>query len=219
MLRKSSVLLLIFFTLAIAAFADGGKVESTGAFTGAGTSESVKASLEDKGYRVTLADGAVLCDIWLRKALPTEAKKDVPGATYTEIVDSSVVGVISFPKTSQDFRGQDIKAGAYTIRYALHPTDGNHMGISPFRDFLLLTPIADDQNADARYKFEELVKMSAKTTNSNHPAALSLVAAEGGQFPSVKENEHEHLVFSAKVKTSAGTELPLSFVVKGVAEQ
>jgi hypothetical protein len=142
------------------------------------------------------------------------------GATYTEIADSALLGVLSFPKGGKDFRGQAIKPGAYTLRYALHPTDGNHMGISPYRDFLLLVPVASDQSADAQIKFEDLMKMSAKSSGTNHASPLSLVAPEGKtDSPAVTENEHGHVVFSAKIKTASGAELPIAFIVKGVAEQ
>jgi hypothetical protein len=219
MFRKfaATAILLIIGSLSI--FADGGKIEPLGAFTDATASDSVKKSLEEKGQRVLLPDGTVVCEIWLRKTLPTHAKTDVSGAIYTEINDSAVIGVVSFPKLSTDFRGQDIKAGAYTMRYALHPVDGNHMGISPYRDFILLTPVAEDQNVEAQYKFEELVKLSAKTTGTKHPSMWSLVSPDAKTFPSLSENEHSHLVFTAKVKTSAGADLPIAFVVNGKAEQ
>jgi hypothetical protein len=155
----------------------------------------------------------------MRKAIPARAKADVAGALYTTIQDSAVVGVISYPKGGLDFRGQAIKPGAYVLRYALHPADGNHMGISPIRDFLLLVPISIDQNVDAQYKFEDLAKMSTKASGTNHPAPLSLVPAEGKPaLPAIFENDHGHIGFAAKVKTTAG-ELPIAFIVKGVVEQ
>ena len=219
MVRKSFIQFLILFLMPLPVLAEGGKLESIGAFTAAKVSDSLYKSIEEKGNRILLADGTILCEIWMRKVLPVEAKKEISGSTYSEVIESAIVAVISFPKIARDFRGQDIKPGAYTLRYALHPTDGNHMGISPYRDFLLLTPISDDQNPDARYKFDELTKMSAKTTSSNHPSAFSLVVAERREGPRLSVNDHEHLVFSTSVKTSTGTDLPVAFVVKGVAEQ
>jgi hypothetical protein len=220
MLRKFLTASFLLAILSLTAFADGGKVEAVGAFANPAAADSLKKAVEEKGYRVTLPDGAVVCEIWLRKALPTHEKTDVSGAIYTEINDSAVIGVVSFPKPVTDFRGQDVKAGAYTLRYALHPVDGNHMGISPYRDFLLLTPVADDQNVDAQYKFEELVKLSAKTIGAKHPAMWSLVAAESKPAtPTLSENDHGHTVFTAKVKTAKGGDYGLAFVVKGQAEQ
>jgi hypothetical protein len=219
MLRKAGLLLFIILTSCITALADGNKVETIGAYTDQTASESVRKSLDARGYRVTLSDGGAHCEIWLRAGLPA-GKTDTPGAVYNNLGESTLVGVITFLKQASDFRGQTIKPGSYTLRYALHPTDGNHMGISPVRDFLVLIPVAIDQNVDGQYKFEELMKMSTKASGTNHPLVLSLVAPEGKPAPAaVKDNDHGHVVFSASLKTASGTEVPLSFVVKGIAEQ
>lgn len=220
MFRRFFMFAIALLAIPFTTFADGGKIDSTGAFADPAASEAVKKAVEEKGYKITLADGSAHCEIWFRKVVPTGAKKEISGAFYTEISESAIIAVISFPKAFSDFRGQEVKAGAYTLRYALHPTDGNHMGISPYRDFLLLTPVAIDQNVDATYKFEELVKMSAKSLGGNHPAMMSLVLAEGaGATAKLTENEHGHLVLTTRVKTAAGSDLPIAFVVKGQAEQ
>jgi len=201
-----------------AAFAAPGKVESIGQFADQSASESVRKALEPKGYRVTGADGGVICDVWLRNGAPA-GKGDTPGAVYA-LADSSLVGVIAFPKNTTDFRGQTVKAGSYTLRYAVHPADGNHLGISPIRDFLLLAPVAVDQNADAQFKFEDLSKMSAKASGTNHPAPLSLVSPDAGaSAPAVTENERGNVILVAKLKTQAGAAVPIAFIVKGVIEQ
>src|SRR5262249_16624520 len=129
----------------------------------------------------------------------------------------ALVGVINFPKGARDYRGQAIKPGAYTLRYAVHPADGNHLGISPIRDFLMMIPIAVDQNPDATFKFEELAKMSGKASGTNHPGILSLVSPES-KGPSVSTNEHGNLVLSAAIKAASGA-MPFAVIVKGIAEQ
>ena len=200
------------------AFADEPKIEAIGAFAGTGVSDALKKVLEPKGYRVTLSDG-VLCEISLSTAV-TSGKNDAQGALYTWLPESTMLAVVTFPKNAIDFRKQAIKAGSYTLRSALNPVDGNHLGISPIRDFLLLTPVAVDADPSVKYKFEDLVAMSKKTTGSNHPSPMSLVAPDGiTTWPSVFEDENRHLVFAAKVKTGGGAESPIAFVIKGVAEQ
>ena len=62
--------------------------------------------------------------------------------------------------------------------------------------------------------------MSKRTSGTNHPAPLSLVSPDGiSAWPSLFEDENAHLVFAAKLKADSGSELPVAFVVKGVAEQ
>ncbi len=218
MLRRTlGVGCLILLASLAALAADGGKVESIGAFGDQSAPEAVRKALAPNGYRVTLADGSVACEVWFRATVPS-GKTDAAGAVYTTLPEGALIGVITFPKTFNDFRGQSIKAGAYSLRYEVHPTDGNHMGISPIRDFLLLVPVAADTNPEANLKFEELVKLSAKASGTNHPAALSLASPAASAAPSVTTDEHNHTVFAAKIKTATG-EMPIAFIVKGVAEQ
>jgi hypothetical protein len=177
----------------------------------------LKKALEPSGSRVSLVDGAY-CDIWLRAGVPS-GKTEAQGAVYTSLGESTLIGVIVFARATTDFRGQPLKPGAYTLRYGLHPTDGNHLGISPVRDFLVLIPVAGDQNPDARFKFEELMKMSSKASGTNHPAVISMVMSEAPTAPKVNANEHGQVVFSSKMKTQTGPEAPIAFIIKGIAEQ
>ena len=219
MSRKAIALILSIVALAALAAARTliDKVEPTGAFADPGASDALKKALEPAGSRVSLADGAY-CDIWLRAAVPS-GKTDAQGAVYTTLGESALIGVVAFARATTDFRGQPLKPGAYTLRYGLHPTDGNHMGISPIRDFLVLIPVALDQTPDAQFKFEELMKMSNKASGTNHPAVLSLAQADKSTGPAVAPNDHRQLVFSSKLKTQSGSELPIAFIIKGIAEQ
>ena len=216
-LKSTILLIVIAFITCAGAFADGNKVEAIGPYADPGASDALKKALESKGTRVSLTEGAY-CDIWLRASVPA-GKTEAPGAVYTWIGESALIGVITFAKATTDFRGQSVKAGSYTIRYAVHPTDGNHMGISPVRDFLVMVPVAADANPDAQFKFEELTKMSTKVTGTNHPGVLSLVQPAGAAAaPKVEAGENNHVVFSASLKSGSSAQ-PISFVLKGHAEQ
>jgi hypothetical protein len=196
------------------------KVEPVGVFSDPSASDSVKSAVESAGYKVSLGSGAEVCQIWLRKSLPARPKTDAQGALFTQLSDSSLIAVITFPQKTTDYRGQAIKAGSYTLRYALQPQDGNHLGIAPNRDFLLMSPVSVDQDANAQFKFEDLVKMSAKSAGTNHPAGLSMISAEGqSTFPSAIQDDSSHTVFVGKLKTASGPEIPFALVVKGVADQ
>jgi len=214
--RRFFGLILAVLALSISALGQSNKLEAIGAIADPGASDALKRVLEPKGSRITIGEGPC-CDIWLRAGMPT-GKSDALGAVYTTMGESVLVGVISFTRATTDFRGQAVKPGTYTLRYAVHPADGNHLGISPIRDFLALVPVAMDQNPDAQPKFEELVKMSAKVAGTNHPGVISLVQAEGGSAPKL-DQEGSHVVFSAKIKSQSGGDLPIAFIVKGIAEQ
>src|ERR1700754_1439512 len=196
MLRRTWIAGFLILFASLPALADnGGKVESLGAFSDQSAPEAVRKVLAPNGYRITLADGSVACDVWFLATVQA-GKTDASGAVYTTLPEGALIGVITFSKPASDFRGQSIKAGSYTLRYEVHPTDGNHMGISPIRDFLLLVPIAADTAPDGLIKFADLVKLSAKASGTNHPAALSMVSPDAGRTaPSVTIDEHNHTVF------------------------
>jgi hypothetical protein len=188
--------------LALPARGASGKVEGIGPFTGPAPA-SVKQALDPAGYRVTLADGTVACEVWLSRQ-------------GSGLSPSAFVGVLSFPAPSSDFRGQAIKAGSYTLRYAQMPGDGNHLGAAPTSDFLLLSPLAADTDAGASFTFEKLAKMSALASGSNHPAPLNLADTSGQKaFPAVAGNEYGYEVFFVKLRGAGGAEVPIGLVVKG----
>lgn len=205
-------LIVALSVISVTALGQGAKLEAIGSFA---ASESLKKVLEPTGSRITIGD-ELYCEIWLRAGVPA-GKSDAQGAMYA-IGESALVGLIRIVKATTDFRGQPVNPGTYTLRYAVHPADGNHLGISPIRDFLAMVPVAMDQNPDAQPKFEELMKMSAKVAGTNHPAVLSLVQAHTAAAPKV-DQESGHLIFSSKTSTQSGSDLPISFVVKGIAEQ
>jgi hypothetical protein len=214
MSRKLFGLILVVLALSISALGQSNKLEAIGPY--AAESDALKKALEPKGHRISIGDG-LYCEIWLRTGLPA-GKTDAQGAVYTAIGESVLVGVIRFATATTDFRGQAVKPGTYTLRYAVHPADGNHLGISPIRDFLAMVPVAMDPNADTQPTFQELMKMSAKVAGTNHPGIISLVQAVGGAVPKL-DQDGSHVIFSAKIKTQSGGDLPIAFIVKGIAEQ
>ena len=215
-MRKLLLDVLVVAVLCSLAAAQTGKIESIGPATNSTISDAVKKTLDSKGYRAILDDGSVACEIWLRTSLHAPAKKDVEGAVYP-FSESSLLGVISFPQATTDYRGQAIKGGTYTLRYELIPDDGNHLGVSPNRDFLLLLPAGSDPDPDAVFKFQDLVELSRHATGTRHPGPLSLVQAKSST-PSIAKDDEDHWVFYAGVKL-AGEDVPVALVVKGTAPQ
>jgi hypothetical protein len=177
--------------------------------------DSVKKALAPSGYRVTLDDGSPL-DVWPPAQVQT-TDKPREDATYP-LAPSLFVGVIHFAKNGRDARGNAIAAGTYTLRYELQPNDGNHLGTSPTRDFLMLVPVAADTNPAQSYSFDELVRLSEQVTGKRHPAPLNLVPADAKQFPSVTTDPDDHTILFFKVKTQSG-DLPLGLVVKGTTAE
>jgi hypothetical protein len=213
--RKFSVpILLLLSSLFAVAQA---KLEKTP--TGASVPAPLRAALDAGGSRLVRPDGSVLCEIWLRKSLPVGRVAAAKGASYPEMSESALLGVILFPNGGKDFRGQAIKPGLYTMRYELLPEDGNHLGVAPTRDFVLLLETSADTDPGAQYDFAQLVKLSAQAAGTNHPAAFLLLGPEAGDTPRTYQNPDGFQVFAGAIKTDGGKDVPVALVVKGQAEQ
>lgn len=207
--------LLMVCTLCVA---QSGRVETIGPLTDSVVSEQVRQSLDAKGYRLTLDDPKPCCELWLRKSVPAQANKSTD-LVYPQFAESTLLGVIHFPQAAADFRGHPIPAGFYTLRYELLPDDGNHLGVAPNRDFVLLIPAQSDTDPNATFKYQELVSMSAKTAGTKHPAPLSLPPADKPSTGTVAKDDHDHWIFSASLKLGSGEDLSFALIVKGTAEQ
>jgi hypothetical protein len=205
--------------LAAVGNAETGKVEKIGPLTDAAVPEAVRQTLDPAGYRVSLDDGTPYCELWLRKGVPAQPKKDIADVIYSQLAESTFAGVLHFPKGGSDYRAQAIPAGFYTLRYELMPSDGNHLGAAPNRDFLMLIPAASDADPNAVLKFEDLVDLSRRATGTRHPAPLSLIQSDNATTPAVSKDDQDHWILSASIKLSSGEKLPLALVVKGSAQQ
>lgn len=215
-MRSAFVTLLLLLGSLSSALAGTAKLERIDRPTATPVPEPVWKVLDPQGYRVVLDDGSQLCDIWLRKDTPKSSKKESDSALYPQLASSTMVGLISFPKAVSDYKGDPVQPGFYSLRYQLLPSDGNHMGVAPNPDFLLVVPIASDPDPNAQFKFLELVNVSRKATASQHPGVFSLVSP--ADSPLIKDDQ-DHWIFTAKLRLAEGSELAFGLVVKGTAPQ
>jgi hypothetical protein len=199
--------------------AQGGKVESIGPLIDSAVPDQIRQSLDARGYSLRLDDAKAACEFWTSKSVPTQMKKDTQAVVYPQLAESTFIGVIHFPQAAVDFRGHQIPAGFYTLRYDLMPDDGNHLGAAPDRDFLLLIPAQSDSDPNTSFKFQDLVTMSARTAGTKHPSVLSLALPENAAAGTVIKDDQDHWIFSTPLKLAAGGQLPFALVVKGTAQQ
>src|ERR1700682_1818716 len=155
-------------------------------------SAAIRETLSDKGFRVNGPSGA-LCEIWLRKVVPAKDAPQQLGVVYGQIAEGTLVGVVRFPVDVKDYRQQPVKAGVYTLRYALLPQNGNHLGVSPNRDFLLASPASADQKP-ATVSVEEDLSLRRQSAGTGHPSAWSLAGTtEEAQTPKMLHQEDPDL--------------------------
>jgi hypothetical protein len=215
-MTKQFFIFLLLFALAPVNKVDGHKVESIGALTDAKVPEVLRNVLDTKGLRVLDEKGTPVCELWFSKGIPTT--KDAGGDVLGQIGEGTFVGVINFPSGASDFRGQGIKAGYYTLRYGLILQDGNHLGVSPTRDFLLAVPVAEDKDPATRLKTDDLFKLSRAASGTGHPSVWSLVQASSSDgLPKAVKNEHEHVIIETKITTMTGV-LNVGLIVVGKTE-
>ena len=173
---------------------------------------AIVATLQKQGVKVLNGDKLV-CEIWFRNSLPTGGKGGEDNVTMTAVPHGSLLGAIRFPANGADRRGQTLKAGVYTMRFSMFPQNGDHQGVAPQRDFMLLSHAAEDKDVNATPNFEALVKMSQKASGTPHPAVFSFWKAEASAQPGIKlEGEHDW-VLNAKIGDT-----PISMIVIGKAE-
>ena len=215
-LRRAHVMILASqLLLAGMAFGQTYKVESAGTPPAADLPKPAQDALESQGARVLNAQGGTLLEVWLSKTVPT---KPSAGSSsdflYGSLSEGVFLGVLHFPSQGADFRGQAIKPGFYTLRYALIPQDGNHMGVNPTRDTLILSPVAVDTDLGTALKFDDLVKLGRQASGTPHPSFLLVAPANGDSFPAVAKDDQGHWNLQVKLHGSGG-DLPFAFTVVG----
>jgi hypothetical protein len=174
---------------------------------------TIGQALQTPGTRILNASGAAFCEVWFRSEAPAAAKSSEADVTLPTIPTGALLGAIRFPGAGADRRGQSIKAGVYTLRYALQPVTGDHVGASPQRDFLVLIPAAEDLDLNATPAFDALMNMSRRASGTPHPAVLSIWSSTADKFPSFGKEGERDWVLNIKIG-----DLPLAIILAGKAE-
>ena len=137
-------------------------------------SQKVRDSLQPEALRVSQS-GQPFADFWLRADVPVASSPSTElGVSFGQLKVGTLVGAVRFSAKWSDYKELPILPGVYTLRYAVQPQDGAHMGVSIYRDFLLMIPAKMDEDPDTEYRPDELVQVSAEAAVGRHPATLSL---------------------------------------------
>ena len=156
------------------------------------------------------ASGKPWAEVWFRKQAPSGPKTSEDAISFPAIPHGALIGVIRFAGDGADRRGQVIKPGVYTLRYSRYPVDGNHQGVAPQRDFLVLVPAAGDKDAASTPEYNPLMDMSRKASGTPHPAVLELgLPAADAKFPSLVQ-AGEDWVYNVKVG-----DMPMAVILIG----
>jgi hypothetical protein len=173
----------------------------------------IRETLGTQGFRLMDSHGRPFADIWLRKGIPAGSKPEGPkgGIQFPCLADGELVGVLQFAAEGHDYREQTIAKGVYTMRYGLQPANGDHLGVSAYRDYVLLLPSTKDKVLAAPQR-RTLVETSAESAGTVHPAAFLLLAAPADAAKSGSAVIHD------EEKNTWGVVLPLNLRVKESGE-
>jgi hypothetical protein len=175
---------------------------------------ALRKQLNDDSVQFLDAKGNIVCQLWLAKAVPTEATPEQVknGLTYRELKETALIGAAKFEQNWTEYRKQKIKPGVYTMRLAFQPMDGDHMGTSPYPDFVLLVAANKDVKAGTM-ESKSLVEMSTASMGTSHPGVLMLAPnAKPSPTPQLAKRDNSNWVLN----TQAGVAAPGGAAVIGV---
>jgi hypothetical protein len=183
--------------------------------------DAVRAILDGKAMNVFDEKGKLICTVWAAKSLESKATADQAkaGLKYSHVEETTVVAAVKFADTWVDYRKQKIKPGVYTLRLAVQPMDGDHMGTAPYNEFCLICPADQDKKPDL-LEVEKMHELSSKSTTRKHPGLMLLFPSKmPPETPTIEAKPKEHFVLSYRVPTTAAGQkafLGFSLVLVGV---
>ncbi len=137
--------------------------------------EPVRTLLAGRCVQFFAGGDRPLAEVWFRKEAPGDAVEVqiMNGLTYREIPETTVLGALRVNGDFTDYRHQKIAPGVYTMRLGFQPVTDDHQGTTPYPEFLLLCPAAEDVKPEPM-EHKALEELSGKTTGK-HPAVLPAV--------------------------------------------
>jgi len=174
---------------------------------------AIRGALGPGGVRVTR--DALAIDFWWVKALPVKAGVPVD---WLAVAEGSLVGAVRLSDEYRDIRGRAVLAGVYTLRYAIQPANGDHLGVSSYQDFLLLSPVAIDAD-QAPTGHNRTIDMSRNTVGATHPAPWMLDPPVTDEpLLAVGQNDMDLTYVVLEVPTTAEKPLRFALVLIGRVE-
>jgi len=173
---------------------------------------AILATVDKAGTAIVTDKGATYGEIWLRSAAPSGPNSTETSITLPTIPAGALLGVVKFSGRASDRRGQTITNGTYTMRYGNYPINGDHQGVAPQRDFLVLAPAANDKSADAVPEFTALMDLSRKASGTPHPLVLSFWKSDSDVKLGFEKQGEADWVLNTKIGN-----VPVSIIVIGKA--
>ncbi len=182
--------------------------------------ESIRKLLVGKAVQLVNNDQPVF-EFWFNSQTPLTAKPDSELKPFASLKEGTLLGAVAVHGDLRDYRDDELREGAYTLRFGLQPQDGNHLGTAEFPFFALLVPAKVDTKPDTMTTYKSLVKASSADTTSDHPRILSLrpvTGTEAGDLPKLNNPLPDHKTVRLRLPAVAGeakTSIVLELVYEG----
>jgi hypothetical protein len=173
----------------------------------------LKDLLEPKGAKIMAPDGSAYAEVWLVKSIKLGAESGQANTTLGTLPHGTFMGVIKYAAQGQDRRGQNVKPGVYTLRHSLFPINGDHQGVSPQRDFLVLSRASEDTKPEPIADFDALMTLSRKVSGTPHPSVLSYWKEDSAFQPGFAQQGETDWVWQVKVG-----DVPLAIILIGKSD-
>ena len=177
-------------------------------------SNAIASMVEKEAVSVIGPDGKIFAEFWARNTPFDGNPISGFGIRFETMPEGSFLGVVRFSESGSDFREQGIQPGLYSMRYGLHPEDGNHMGVASSRDFALLSKVNVDADPTKNLDFRTLVQLSISSSGNPHPTVLRLELPDGNSTGHIWKNEAEHRILDLEIPGDV-----LGIVVYGHSEE
>jgi hypothetical protein len=188
-----------------------------------------------------------ICDVWWRKQIPTAKKsddddedkkdKDKKGedkkgkdkknkdkkekkGAYDGLQNGVLVGVVSYLVPREDFEHHALRPAVYTMRYSEieEDEDESEETSSPYRDFVILSPVWAEKDANEIVPRAELEKRGRMISHHDEPAMLSLVPVNPAykKFPTAVSDDRGFCALQVLTKQAKGRktkDVPLAILL------
>jgi len=184
--------------------------------------KNLSDALDPQGVRLSSTANntrTALCDVWWAKQIAGQkAAAEAPDILYTSLKPGAFLGVISLLGYREDFQHHMLKPGLYTMRYAQLQQDGDDHAVSPYRDFVVLSPGWADKDPDAVVTLDELNKRGMLASHRDEPAVLSLVPVNPAYktFPWPVADDRGFCTLQIRVRQESGgktQDMPLAIIL------
>jgi hypothetical protein len=222
----ASYRLFIALSLCIVPLASGANelaLKTATAAPSEGVAPSIQAELGSKAIQLVGEDGPVY-EVVLRKSVPLKGAPKDKKSAMDQIAQGTLLGIMVIHDDERDYRDDDIEAGTYTMRFALQPQDGDHLGTAEYPYFALLIPAEADGDLDGLKGYDAVTEASQEDTATEHPVIISLRPGDQAEAAPVEirepAEEHKSLALTVPAATPDGKTIVLSFelVYEGMGE-